>query len=105
MRELMLEIAGGELNRSQKAPLTLLAGNNLQTYARLSLARRKGGKCKDRAQSTKSDQAKLASDLFECGEGLIEILSGVRSGDLATNASLALRDHRIAEASDKDPFR
>ena len=103
----MLEIAGGELNRSPKAPLTLLAGNNLQTYARLSLSRRKGGKCKDRAQSIrcKSDQAKLASDLFECGEGLIEVFSGVRCGDLTTDPSLALRNHRIAEASDKDAFR
>ena len=51
MRELMLDIAGGEFKPGQTAPGTIRADKDLQLPRRLSHARREGSKCKEWAHS------------------------------------------------------
>ena len=95
----MLESARREWNRGPGAPVTILSDKDLQLPSRLSHARRESGKCKEWAHSVGgSDQAELPTDLPEGAKSLIQVLTGMGRGDLATDPGPTLRDHRVTEA-------
>ena len=52
----------------------------------------------------RSNQMKLPPYLPECGEGLVEVFSGVSGGYLAPDPRLTLGDDRIAEPGDEHTF-
>ena len=56
------------------------------------------------SESGELNEAELSPDLGEGGERLVEIVPGVRGGDLATHAGLPLRHYRVTEAGHEDPF-
>lgn len=105
MRELMLESARREQNPGPSAPVTIWSDKDLHIPGRLLPCPSRGGKCKDRAHRWGgSDQAELATNLLESGEGLIEVFTGVGCRDLAADPGLTLRYYRIAKAGDENAF-
>jgi hypothetical protein len=56
------------------------------------------------ARRLASDEMELAPYLFEGGQRLVEVCSGVSRRNLAADSSLALGYDRIAEAGDEHPF-
>ena len=49
-------------------------------------------------------RAELTADLDEGGDGLVEVMAFVCSGELYADTCLALGDNGVVEARDVDPF-